>query len=917
MKVKRKVTVLGAGIAGLTAAHELVERGFDVTVIDKHSQVGGMARTQWCTMGFPWLTRGGETPELEPADSIAGPTPSLQSVLNEATITFSAGWEMDLANKDIHRVVSGLVRYYKAWLARPPNISARTRYVEHRVAIEGFALRSEATGPQPSFEDLLKRLVAVGAKPVGATSLAEEIRPRWDRAGSAAARWTLGRTLLVENALWKRLPRRTPTWPEGWARDLDFRFEALPLAGFGPIEEEPLLPSVTLRLLGNRIPGEHGYRYFPGFYKHVFDSMKRIPLFEERRLTPSESARADDLSPFQDSRPVAEIESARTVMDNLVPTPRFAIAPGNKGKLLRITRTAPRSFQEVRRLLRTTFEDLKVLPEDLARFEVQILRYLTSCGERRGTYENQTWWNFLGADRMSSEMQTLVERWPQALIGLRAREADARTIGTITVQLLLEQVSSSSYRDGTLNGPTSQAWLEPWRKYLERRKVRFWPQEFGSPEVGSLRLGKQGVEYRLKGATEFQNVSGKAARKKTKTGVDGKMKDRKAMDRDHGPTEFLVLALSVTETQRVVRTLWDSLTQEQRADFPAPLSALLIWPEHPLAPSGLPVDIGAPAGPLRHYSGIQFYLENDLGPPEGHIYLADSDYRLSAISQAQFWRERLPREAESSRQVCVLSVDIGDWHSVSRVTGRSAAQSTRPELAKEVWRQIEDGLSDGAWLPPVPFAYHIDDDMLYGERSREEQAKRKDGKEGTKRTVKRELPVANDSPYLVNLAGDWAKRPGEGHPHMGYEVMYHNLVLAGSYMRTHTRLATMEAANESGRHAVNAILRHLRKTYPEERFPGDCPTWNPENEEVDDLDLAKRIDHDLFTAGLPHALDILGVEELVDFEAPRGAPGDPTDGRATLAEELLSRALEPLGSTQRGALGGDLRRLIALFTGQR
>ena len=27
----------------------------------------------------------------------------------------------------------------------------------------------------------------------------------------------------------------------------------------------------------HRVPGEHGFRFFPGFYKHVIDTMQRIP----------------------------------------------------------------------------------------------------------------------------------------------------------------------------------------------------------------------------------------------------------------------------------------------------------------------------------------------------------------------------------------------------------------------------------------------------------------------------------------------------------------------------------------------------------------------------------------------------------------------------------------------------------------
>ena len=35
--------------------------------------------------------------------------------------------------------------------------------------------------------------------------------------------------------------------------------------------------------LNHRIPGEHGFRFFPGFYKHVIDTMRRIPSFDGRK----------------------------------------------------------------------------------------------------------------------------------------------------------------------------------------------------------------------------------------------------------------------------------------------------------------------------------------------------------------------------------------------------------------------------------------------------------------------------------------------------------------------------------------------------------------------------------------------------------------------------------------------------------
>ncbi|MFJ3988176.1 FAD-dependent oxidoreductase [Streptomyces sp. NPDC090032] len=44
-RARTRVAVLGGGIGGLTAAHELAERGFDVTVYDRRAEWGGKARS--------------------------------------------------------------------------------------------------------------------------------------------------------------------------------------------------------------------------------------------------------------------------------------------------------------------------------------------------------------------------------------------------------------------------------------------------------------------------------------------------------------------------------------------------------------------------------------------------------------------------------------------------------------------------------------------------------------------------------------------------------------------------------------------------------------------------------------------------------------------------------------------------------
>src|SRR4051812_50119682 len=43
--MSERVAVLGGGVAGLTAAHELAESGFEVTVYEARDRLGGKARS--------------------------------------------------------------------------------------------------------------------------------------------------------------------------------------------------------------------------------------------------------------------------------------------------------------------------------------------------------------------------------------------------------------------------------------------------------------------------------------------------------------------------------------------------------------------------------------------------------------------------------------------------------------------------------------------------------------------------------------------------------------------------------------------------------------------------------------------------------------------------------------------------------
>lgn len=54
----KKVVILGGGVAGMSAAHELIERGFEVSVYELKALQGGKARS----LNVPNSSTGGRKP---------------------------------------------------------------------------------------------------------------------------------------------------------------------------------------------------------------------------------------------------------------------------------------------------------------------------------------------------------------------------------------------------------------------------------------------------------------------------------------------------------------------------------------------------------------------------------------------------------------------------------------------------------------------------------------------------------------------------------------------------------------------------------------------------------------------------------------------------------------------------------------
>ena len=132
----------------------------------------------------------------------------------------------------------------------------------------------------------------------------------------------------------------------------------------------------------NPLPGEHGFRFFPGFYKHVIDTMKRIPFPGNRN----------------------------GVFDNLVPAPHVMLARKGYEPIVLPDRF-PRSIGDLKLMLNALHANTGLTPDDKEFFAGKIWQLMTSCYERReNDYERLGWWEFTGADGRSRAYADLLAR---------------------------------------------------------------------------------------------------------------------------------------------------------------------------------------------------------------------------------------------------------------------------------------------------------------------------------------------------------------------------------------------------------------------------------------------------------------------------------------------------------------------------
>src|SRR3954462_10169768 len=140
------------------------------------------------------------------------------------------------------------------------------------------------------------------------------------------------------------------------------------------------------------LPAEHGFRFFPGFYRHLPDTMKRIP-----------GPRA-----------------GHHVFDELVAADRMMLAREGGADELITAAHAPASLDDlaaVTRFMFTVCTGLGISAEDQEFFVDRLLELLTSCDERRfGQWELQSWWEFVAAEHRSAGFRRFLPEGPPACL---------------------------------------------------------------------------------------------------------------------------------------------------------------------------------------------------------------------------------------------------------------------------------------------------------------------------------------------------------------------------------------------------------------------------------------------------------------------------------------------------------------------
>jgi uncharacterized protein with NAD-binding domain and iron-sulfur cluster len=381
------------------------------------------------------------------------------------------------------------------------------------------------------------------------------------------------------------------------------------------------------------LPGEHGFRFFPGFYKNVIDTMARIPV----------------------------AGNANGVLDHLVDADQEMFV-FSTGQMWLLPSFDEHGFEQgIRSVLTGIGLAARVPPNEIEYLVRKMFVFQSSSDARRvGQWDQLSWWDFVNAERFSREYQrTFGNGLTKTLVAAKGTKASTRTIGLMALAFIYSLMSQASPEvrsqsgygaaDRLLDGPTNEAWIDPWVAHLRGLGVRF---------VEGYAADRLHVEHgRIVGGFLRDGVG-----------------RRLSVQADH-----YVAAMPVERA----RTLFDAGVR-----------------------AAAPELAGLDALEYDYMNGVQFFLNRRPSQAvRGHVAFLASPWALTSINQGLFWSRDLPGTYGDGRLNDILSVDISDFFTPGVLYGKAAVDCTPDEIAAECWAQVKAGLNS-------PGDVQLSDDML-------------------------------------------------------------------------------------------------------------------------------------------------------------------------------------------------------------
>ncbi len=469
------------------------------------------------------------------------------------------------------------------------------------------------------------------------------------------------------------------------------------------------------------LAGEHGFRFFPGFYQYVTTTMSQIPTINPS--TDAEETVEDRLVPLKEAgfyatgtneHLVVELESETTSFFQRVSNSRLARwlglfvllvlawAVGRSFLLIPIAVAALLWFnlRIVCALLWMQFKLRNRIPrsvrphvlESLWMF-LRISEIATSSRSRMVRQrDEQSWWSFVQAwSRTEAFQLSLATGLTRTFVATRAEQMSARTGGSILNQLLYDinpffgrrkLQSEKKPADRVLKAPTTVAWIDPWITKLKTDGVLFnevpgqagpasWGTERG-PLIQSLKLAEDATRI---GGFGFGFADPNSRTPRPNPNDPAKSKQQREKLRVDGAFDDYVMALSGTAAQQVLANSPEVLA----LDLPQaqPGHELNEYTEAPTLSGVFGLEFG-------WMSGVVYHLDEAIeGLPNGHLLCLQSEYALTILDQKPHWDSDLVSQPSGT----ILSVNLSDWFTPAR-TGLPARYKTLDAIADEVWGQM-------------------------------------------------------------------------------------------------------------------------------------------------------------------------------------------------------------------------------------